>query len=86
PDSVYEIRSVQTGAQALGLKLVIFNASTAAEIEAAFDRIAELRPDALLVGTDLFSLRSSGRRLLRGPDARRFRPSIHFVSMQPLAA
>jgi putative tryptophan/tyrosine transport system substrate-binding protein len=56
PDSVSEIRSVQTGAQALGLKLAMFNASTPAEIEAAFDRIAELRPDALLVGTDPFFL------------------------------
>jgi putative tryptophan/tyrosine transport system substrate-binding protein len=54
PDSISEIRSVQTGAQALGLKLTMFNASTPAEIEAAFDRIAELRPDALLVGTDPF--------------------------------
>jgi putative ABC transport system substrate-binding protein len=40
PDSISEIRSVQTGAQALGLKLAMFNASTPAEIEAAFDRIA----------------------------------------------
>ena len=31
-----------------------FGASTSAEIEAAFDRIAELRPDALLIGTDPF--------------------------------
>jgi len=54
PDAVSEIRSVQTGAQALGLKLAMFNASTPAEIEAAFDGITERRPDALIVGTDPF--------------------------------
>jgi putative ABC transport system substrate-binding protein len=54
PDAVSEIRSVQTGAQALGLKLAMFNASTPAEIEAAFDGITEPRPDALIVGTDPF--------------------------------
>jgi putative ABC transport system substrate-binding protein len=54
PDAVSEIQSVQTGAQALGLKLAMFNASTPAEIEAAFDGITERRPDALLVGTDPF--------------------------------
>ena len=54
PDAVSEIRSVQTGAQALGLKLAMFNASTPAEIEVAFDGITERRPDVLLVGTDPF--------------------------------
>jgi putative ABC transport system substrate-binding protein len=56
PDTVVEIRSVQKAAQALGLQLVMFNASTPKEIEAAFDGIAERRPDALLVGTDPFYL------------------------------
>jgi putative ABC transport system substrate-binding protein len=54
PDATAEIRSVQTGAQALGVKLAMVNASTPGEIEAAFDSIAERRPDALLVGTDPF--------------------------------
>ena len=61
PDAVSEIRSVQTGAQALGLKLVMFNASTPAEIETAFDGIAERRPDALLVGTDPFFITQAAR-------------------------
>jgi ABC-type uncharacterized transport system substrate-binding protein len=56
PDATAEIRSVQTGAQALGIKLAMFNASTPAEIEAAFDRVAERQPDALIVGTDPFYL------------------------------
>jgi len=54
PDAAAEIRSVQTGAQALGIKLAMFNASTAAEIEKVFDGIAGQRPDALLIGTDPF--------------------------------
>jgi len=76
PDSVYEIRSVQAGAQALGLKLVIFNASTPAEIEAAFDRIAELRPDALLVGTDPFFV-SQGRDTIVARAGRAKIPTIY---------
>ena len=52
PDATAEIRSVQTGAQTLGIKLLMFNASTPDEIGAAFDSVAERRPDALLVGTD----------------------------------
>jgi putative ABC transport system substrate-binding protein len=54
PDAAAEIRSVQTGAQALGIKLAMFNGSTPAEIEKAFDGIAGQRPDALLIGTDPF--------------------------------
>jgi putative tryptophan/tyrosine transport system substrate-binding protein len=52
PDATAEIWSVQTGAQALGIKLIMFNASTPGKIETAFDGVAERRPDALLVGTD----------------------------------
>jgi putative ABC transport system substrate-binding protein len=56
PDTISEIRSVQTGALALGIKLAMFNASTLSEIEAAFNSIAEQRPDALLIGGDPFFL------------------------------
>lgn len=66
PDSVSEIRSVQTAAQALGLKLAMFTASTPAQIEAAFDRIAELRLDALLVGGGESSDQYDSRRIPGG--------------------
>ena len=56
PDTGPEIASVQPSAQALGLQLVMFNASTPNEIEAAFVALANRRPDALLVGTDAFLL------------------------------
>ena len=59
PDTISEIRSVQTGALALGIKLAMFNASTPNEIEAAFNGIAEQRPDALLIGGDPFFLGQS---------------------------
>ena len=47
---------MQAGAHALGIELAMFNASTAAEIEAAFDAIATRQPHALLIGTDPFFL------------------------------
>ena len=56
PDATAEIRSVQTGAQTLGVKVAMFNASTLGEIETAFDGIGGRRPDALLVGGDPFFL------------------------------
>src|SRR6185503_19392005 len=52
PDAVPEIRDVQAAAQANGLQLKLFNASTPTEVEAAFSTIAKERPDALLVGSD----------------------------------
>ena len=80
PDTISEIRSVQTGALALGIKLAMFNASTLSEIEAAFNSIAEQRPDALLIGGDPFFL-VNVRRLSRRRGSFRFRLSIHFVSL-----
>ena len=56
PDTGPEIASVQMGVQALGLQLVMFNASTPDEIASAFTAIAGRRLDALLVGTDPFLL------------------------------
>jgi putative tryptophan/tyrosine transport system substrate-binding protein len=54
PDAIPEIGLVQAGAQALGLQIEMFNASTPSEIGAAFAAIAQRKPDALLVGTDPF--------------------------------
>jgi putative ABC transport system substrate-binding protein len=56
PDAAPEIGSVQAGAQALGLQLAMFNASTPSEVSAAFAAITERKPDALLVSTDPFLL------------------------------
>jgi putative ABC transport system substrate-binding protein len=56
PDAVPEIRDVQIAAQANGLELKMYNASTPAELDAAFSSIAAQRPDALLIGSDPFYL------------------------------
>jgi putative ABC transport system substrate-binding protein len=54
PDAIPELRDVQGAAQALGIELRVFQASTASEIDAAFATLPGQRPDALLVGSDPF--------------------------------
>jgi putative tryptophan/tyrosine transport system substrate-binding protein len=56
PDAAPEIRDVQAAAQANRLQLRLLNASTPAELEAAFASINIQRPDALLIGGDPFFL------------------------------
>jgi ABC-type uncharacterized transport system substrate-binding protein len=56
PDAVPEIRDVQATAQAIGLQLRMYNASTPNELNSALTAVAEQRPDALLVGSDPFFL------------------------------
>jgi putative ABC transport system substrate-binding protein len=48
------LREAQEAARALGLHVLVRNASTSREIDAAFAEPARDRPDALLVGTDGF--------------------------------
>jgi putative ABC transport system substrate-binding protein len=54
PDTVPELRDVQSAAQAMGIELRVFQASKPSEIDAAFATLAQQRPDALLVGSDPF--------------------------------
>jgi putative ABC transport system substrate-binding protein len=56
PDGVPEIGDVEAAAQAMGLGIRTFNASTSSELITALIAIAELRPDALLVVSDPFFL------------------------------
>jgi putative tryptophan/tyrosine transport system substrate-binding protein len=51
-----ETRMLQDGARSLGLQLHILRASTASEIDTAFETLAELRAGALVVSADLFLL------------------------------
>ena len=46
------VRDLPIAARALNLEIEIFNASTGAEISAAFAALSKWRPDALLVGSD----------------------------------
>ena len=60
PDAPPEIRDVQVAAQANGLQLRVFNASTVAELDTAFTAIEGQRLDGLLMGGDPFFLVQSG--------------------------
>ena len=48
------VRDAETAARAMGLQIVVHNAKTSGEINAAFANFARDRPDALLVGTGPF--------------------------------
>jgi putative tryptophan/tyrosine transport system substrate-binding protein len=48
------IEASKTAAAALGKQLIVFNASTDQEIDAAFTELSRRRVGALLVGTDIF--------------------------------
>jgi putative ABC transport system substrate-binding protein len=48
------LRSAQEAAHIRGLQIQILNALTSREIDAAFDTLARMRPDALFVGGDPF--------------------------------
>jgi putative ABC transport system substrate-binding protein len=54
PDGAPEIGDVEAAAQAMGIGLKTFNASTPSELHNALIAIAELRPDGLLVVSDPF--------------------------------
>ena len=51
-----EVKDSQQAAHALGVKLIVLNASTEAEIDTAFAEFSQQRIDALLVGADPFFL------------------------------
>jgi putative ABC transport system substrate-binding protein len=62
PAAVANIRESEAAARAIGKEVVIFNASSDAEIETAFVNIVRTRPGALLVGADpFFNSRASVR-------------------------
>ncbi len=54
--SQFEVKDSQQAAQALGVKLIVLNASTETEIDAAFAEFSRQRIDALMVGADPFFL------------------------------
>jgi putative ABC transport system substrate-binding protein len=54
PNADVQLKDAKAAAQAIGQQIHNFNASTEAEIDAAFASIAKQKFDALLVGTDPF--------------------------------
>ncbi len=70
PDAPPEIRDVQATARANGLQLRLLNASTPAELDAAFAALEAQRPDAVLMGGDPFYLVQARRIVERLERAR----------------
>jgi ABC-type uncharacterized transport system substrate-binding protein len=56
PSAQSEVKDARQAAESLGVKLVILNASTATEIDAAFAEMAKQQVAALMVGSDPFFL------------------------------
>jgi putative tryptophan/tyrosine transport system substrate-binding protein len=56
PSFQSQVKDAQQAAQALGVKLIVLNANTEAEIDTAFAELSRQRITALLVGTDQFFL------------------------------
>ena len=73
--AVANVRQSEAAARAIGKEVVIFNASSDAEIETAFVNIVQARPGALLVLADPFF--NSRRGLIVALTARHAIPAIY---------
>jgi putative ABC transport system substrate-binding protein len=72
-----QIRDAQAAALALRLRLLVLNASSEGDLQAAFSRFAEQRVDGIIVGSDPFFL--SRRDQLVALAAHRAIPAIHYL-------
>jgi putative ABC transport system substrate-binding protein len=54
PDSEDEAKDVQEAARTLGVQILVLNAGTESEIDAAFTKLVEQRVGALMLGADTF--------------------------------
>ena len=70
-----ETRNLQAAAHTLGVKLLFLHASTANEIDAAFERVAELRAGGLVVSADPFF--TARKDQIVALEARHAIPAIH---------
>jgi ABC-type uncharacterized transport system substrate-binding protein len=68
-----QLKEVRTAADALGLKLMVYNADSSADIDAAFETIGRERPDAIFIGASATGQCFDGPMLLR-PSASRLIP------------
>jgi putative ABC transport system substrate-binding protein len=75
PDAADHLREVQEAARAIREHVVILNASSISEIDAAFETLVQVRPDALLVGDDPFFI--SRREQLATLAARHGLPAMY---------
>ena len=75
------LRDVEAAAGAMGLQIQVFNASTSADIDAAFATFASERPDALFVSSGPFF---TNRRVQLAQLATRYSiPAIHTARVYP---
>ncbi len=77
------LKEVQEAARKLGLQILVFNASTIGEIDAAFSALARVRADALVVAGDGFF---NSRRVQFATLAARDRVPTGFVSREYVEA
>ena len=77
PTSEAQTRDVQTPARARGLNLLILNASSEREIDAAFTSFVQQRANAIILGVDQFFI--SRRDQLVGLAARYAIPTVYFL-------
>ena len=77
------LKEVQEAARTLGLQILVFNASTIGEIDAAFSALARVRADALVVAGDGFF---NSRRVQFATLAARDRVPTGFVSREYVEA
>jgi ABC-type uncharacterized transport system substrate-binding protein len=82
PVSESQTRDVQAAAVALGLKLLVLNASTESDIEAAFASFVQQRVDGVVVGSDPFFV--SRRDQLVGLTARHAISAMYSVREFPV--
>ena len=77
PTSESQTRDVQVAARALGIELLVLNASSERTIDAAFASFVQQRVNAVIIGAD--SLFVSRRDQLVGLAARHTMPAIYFL-------
>jgi putative ABC transport system substrate-binding protein len=77
------VKEVREAARTLGLQILVFNASTIGEIDAAFSALARVRADALVVAGDGFF---NSRRVQFATLAARDRVPTGFVSREYVEA
>jgi putative tryptophan/tyrosine transport system substrate-binding protein len=83
PTSDPQTRNLQDAARSLGLALHVLRASTASEIDAAFDAIIELRAGALVLGSGPFF--TNQRAQIVALAARHAMPAIYGSRLFPVA-
>ena len=77
PASEPQTRDVRAAVGALGLELLVLNASSESDIEAAFASFVERRVDGVIVGSDPLFL--SRRDQVVALAARRAMPAVHYL-------